>query len=337
MNIAHLLPYSAKFPLTVHHGRYDWALRLAKLQSAKGHHVTIYCAPGSYAPETESLEWSSIEFTYKDSSQNNIALIRKAFADKHHDVYHSHYDYLPFIVADLTDKPIITTQHWFPSESVANAATYNYTKNAVAVPVTHFMKTINQRMNIPTADAIYHGIDLDLFQPDGHPRSDRLLFVGRIAPHKGVDTIVQAVKIAGAKLDIIGKVNDTDMSYWQSILPDVDGKNIRYLGSLPHRQIPGYMSQAKALLFASSSHEAFGQTIIEAQACGTPVILPDLGANRELVAEGATAIFARTPEEFANAINKLQTIDYNKCREWAEKFDIGKMAHDYEQLYRSMK
>lgn len=333
MNIAHLLPYTARFPLVKHNGRYEWVLRLAQKQVQQGHAVTIYAAPESQ--DESAIAWRSIKTPFKDKTTNNIALLKEAFQDPHHDMYHAHFDYLPYFLADLTTKPVVFTQHWFPTDMVAAAAHFNKSANVQAVSVTNYMNQENSRLGIPSADMIYHGIDLSLFHPS-NTSSGRFIFVGRICERKGVREAVQYAKKAGVALDIVGKVNDVDQPYWQNILPDIDGENIRYLGPQTQESVAALVAHAKGFLFPVRAEEAFGQVTVEAQACGTPVIISNVGASSELVAHGKTGFVCETEQDYLDAIRAIDTLARDDCRAFAEKFDIATMVERYETLYRRL-
>lgn len=337
MNIAHLLPYTARFPLVNHNGRYDWVLRLANLQAAQeqGHKVTIYAAPGSYDKNAPSIQWANHGTAFDNQMANNIANI-KAALQAGHDIYHSHLDYAHYLVADTTTKPIVVTQHWSPNNTIAHAATLNVHRNAVAVPVTHYMAMVDKQLGIPAADVIYHGIDLGLFHPTGRAKTNRFIFVGRITPDKGVKEAVAIAKAAGIALDIVGKVNAVDQPYWQSVLPDVDGAQIRYVGALTQTEVATLLAGAKAMIFPPQAIEAFGQTIIEAQACGTPVITEDRGAASELIQHGKTGFVASTKDEYLAAIRDINTVDPVNCRTFAEQFSVDVMANGYMSLYEKL-
>lgn len=335
MNIAHLLPYTAFFPLAKYSGRYDWALRLALQQAANGHNVTIYAAPNS-GEGLHEVAWKSSLYNFKHKTLNNVALVKTALIANDYDIYHSHFDKMHYFLGDDTKKPIVYTQHWFPNNGIANAARFNTNYNAVAVPPTAYMSKENIKLGIKSAEIIPHGIDLDLFRPTKQPISDRLIFVGRIAPHKGVLEAVQIALAANQKLDIVGRIKDTDKVYWQKIKVLIDGKQIRYLGPKTQSEISGFLSQAKAFIFPSQISEAFGQVTVEALACGTPVIINDIGASRELIEQGKTGFVVRSESEFIEAINNIGDIDRQACRIAAQQFDINKMVHRYDVLYRRL-
>lgn len=335
MNIAHLLPYSAVFPLKKHNGRYEWALRLANIQARNGHEVTIYAGPASM-PADSLVRFTTLPVSRGATQANNAALFELAMQDGGHQILHSHFDSLHYEVADETDKPVVVTQHWFPTPKIAAAVALNTHRNVITVPVTKYMAAADRQLGIPATEVIYHGIDLTAFKPSGAARTDRLLFVGRIAPHKGVHEAVQAILAADAKLDIVGKINAKDQAYWDKILPSVDGKRVRYLGPKSQAEVAALMNEAKAMLFLPQSMEAFGQTIIEAQACGTPVILNDLGANSELVDDGVTGYLVQSEEEITAAIGNVSTLDAQTCRAFAEQFDLTAMVRSYDELYHSL-
>lgn len=336
MNIAHILPYSARFPLTKYSGRYEWVPRLARLQVANGHQVTIYAGPSEGDGSRIIWKTSANNFVYENKTLNNIALMESAFQDTRHDIYHSHFDYLQFFLADTTEKAVIYTQHWFPSEQTANAAHFNTKHNVLAVPPTHFMFEENNKIGIPSAEPIHHGIDLNLFAPSNEPPNDRLIFVGRIAPDKGVLEAVQIARVTGQKLDIVGRVKEKDNAYWQQIEPFVDGEQIKYLGAKTQPEIALLFSKAKAFIFPSKAPEAFGLVTIEAQACGTPVIISDVGASRELVDDGRSGFIAKSDSDYIEAIRNIESIDRTYCRKFAQQFDLQTMVDSYDQLYKKL-
>ena len=333
MNIAHLLPHSAVFPLQKHNGRYEWALRLARIQAAAGHTVTIYAGEGS--TDTSPIMWQTVAVTTNDKKAANLLLLTSALENPVHDIYHSHFDYLHYLVADVTDKPIIVTQHWSPTQIMANAVMLNTKQNVITVPVTDFMKAEDERLNIPTSQRIYHGIDLSLFHPSSE-QNNRLIFVGRIHPSKGVAQAIRYAKAANVPLDIIGKINATENMYWESLADGIDGKQIRYLGPQDQATVAEAFAHAKAFIFPSQVKEAFGQVTIESQAAGTPVIISNVGPSSELVVNGQTGFICETDADYINAIESIDNIHRDECRRFATQFNLSNMVDAYDQLYRSV-
>lgn len=336
MKIAHLLPASAIFPLGKHNGRYEWALRLAKQQAINGHTVAIYCGGGALQYTNVILQPPKERITTGESKHaRNEALIRSAFEDKSFDVFHSHFDTLGAELAHLTDKPVITTQHWFPDEKIA-ALLRSCRKPSVIVPLTRHMQAADIALGLTPAAVIPHGIDLNLFTYNqAVQRNGRLLYVGRITEGKGVKEAVQIAVKANASLDIVGKVNGVDEPYFESFQHDIDGHTIAFHGPKSQQEVADMMQHASGFVFSNNHPEAFGQTIIEAQACGCPVIVSDCGANRELVQEGRSGFVCRTDEEYLRAIQSLPSLDSMDCRHFAEAYSLTAMVQAYENLYKS--
>lgn len=330
MKIAHLLPASATFPLKKHNGRYEWVLRLARLQLGRGHDVTIFAGKGS--TDTSSITWKTLEQLSDDKKTTNLRLLTMAFEDDSYDVYHSHFDYLHYLVADTTTKPVIATQHWYPYLEIAEAVKQNTHNNVITVPVTQRMQDEDLKLNIPSTHFIYHGVDLSLFKPSAEV-SDRFVFAGRIHPEKGVDIAIKLAKETGIQLDIIGKVNNGEQIFWESLAPLIDGDQIRYLGPQTQAEVAQTFATAKAFLFPSQRPEAFGQVTIEAQAAGTPVIISDIGPSNELVQNSITGYVCSVHKDYLEAISNITDIDRTACRTFAEKFNIETMVSNYDQLY----
>lgn len=332
MRIAHLLPHSARFPLVQHHGRHEWALRLARAQVRAGHEVSIYAGLGSRDTES-AITWSSLPADLGDRHTNNKALMSKALQSDQHDVLHSHFDSLHYDLAHLTTTPIIATQHWFPNTQIVDAAK-NYTgANIFPVAPTRYMHKANQRLGILRSTVIHHGVDLNLFRPADKTRRDRFIFVGRITPSKGALEAVQIAQKYGIKLDIVGKITKKDRSYWEQVQQLVDNTYIRYLGQMTQAEVATALPRARALLFPCQQIEAFGQVIIEAQASGTPVITTNIGAAHELVKHGVSGFIISNQADYEHAIAAVDSLRQEDCRAFAKQFDFRQMAAAYERLY----
>lgn len=331
MNIAHILPYSTTYPLKSHNGRYEWVRQLAELQVKQGHTVTIYCNPAS---RIDGLTFKGISNAINDKKQNNIETFRLAFSENY-DVYHSHFDDLHFEVAHETTKPVIFTQHWWPTERTIELASRN-PGNVWAVPPTRFMYEFDVQSGIQSRGFIYHGINLDIFKPTNSPKGDRLLFVSRIAPEKNLDIAIAAAKKAGVGLDIVGKVSAKNEAYWEQLQQDIDGEQIVYLGSKNQKELVELYSSAKGVLCPLEPTEPFGLVAVEAQACGTPIIMKKGGSRSELLSENKTGFLCETEDEFVEAIRNLPTIRAEDCVAFAQSFDINTMTTRYDALYTEL-
>jgi len=336
MNIAHIIPYSIGYPLKTHNGRYDWVHDIAVKQAQQGHTVTIYGSPHS---SVEGVTTKGISDATDDTKQNNTQTFRLAFAADH-EVYHSHFDNLHYAVADETTRPIVFTQHWWPTDETILAARAfaerAVPQNVWAVPPTQFMYERDQTAGIQSRGYIYHGTDLSFFHPSDAPRGNRLLFVGRISPEKNLDLAIHVALKAQVPLDIIGKVAPKNEAYWQTLLPLIDGESIRYLGAKSHAELVDYYGTARGVLFPSDINEPFGLVAIEAQACGTPVMMKRGGSRGELIKEGVTGFLCNDEHEFVSAIPLLDGIKKEDCIASAQRFNEETMVQAYSQLYETL-
>ncbi len=331
MKIAHVLPLSVTYPLSSPNGRYAWVAQLAQLQATAGHDVTIYCNPAS---QLNGIRTAGITSAGTDKKQNNIETFQLALRNDH-DIYHSHFDNLHYEVADLTTRPIVATQHWWPTEETIRLANTSST-NVWAVPPTRYMYDFDTRSGIRSKGFIYHGIDLNLFRNVTAPKNDRLLFVGRISPEKNLDLVIDVARRTGYGLDIIGKITDKNQELWERLRPVIDGEHIQYLGTKTHQELVGYYASARALIFPSTINEAFGLVAIESQACGTPIIMMRGGSRGELLDEGTTGYLCETVEEFTDAARRAGSLKPDDCVRFAGRFNIRDMTQKYVALYEEL-
>lgn len=180
-------------------------------------------------------------------------------------------------------------------------------------------------------DTIYNGLDLKKFPFSKKPKN-QLLFLGRILPVKGPDIAIQAAKTAGEKLVIAGAPNQG--RYWDEKIKPYLGKDVQYAGNISYEKTYKYYGLAKALLCPIQWEEPFGLTLIEAMACGTPVIAFDRGSVREIIKDGKTGFIVKNVNEMVGAIKKIDRIDRENCRKHVEKnFTIERMVGEYEKAF----
>jgi len=334
VKIAHILPHSVRFPLLAHNGRYDWVLQLARLQAKNGHDVTIYCHPDS---ELDNIMTCGIPHASGNKDSNNIGTLRMAVRHNH-DIYHSHFDNLHYTLSEHElSQPVLFTQHWWPTKTTLALAKKNLHKNIWAVPPTRYMYEFDKESHVKSKGFIHHGIDLGKFTLKPVQQSHRLLFVGRISPEKNLEVALSIAEKTGLGLDIIGKITEKNKDYWRSLQHRIDGIHTRYLGTKTHDELASHYSAATALLFPSDIHEAFGLTAIEAQACGTPVIMRRGGSRAELLEEKVTGFLFDTEDELIDAVQQAATIDGADCVRFSKKFDIQTMANAYDSLYEQLR
>jgi glycosyltransferase involved in cell wall biosynthesis len=184
---------------------------------------------------------------------------------------------------------------------------------------------------------ISHGIPETLFGPTAFPRGGYLAFLGRIAPEKRPDRAIAIAQAVGVPLKIAAKVDRVDESYFRDHIKPLLGPGIEYIGEISDREKGAFLGEALALVFPIDWPEPFGLSMIEAMACGTPVLAFRQGSVPEVVDEGTTGIIVDTIEQAIAAVPRLVEFDRAKVRLcFEQRFTASRMAQDYVNLYQSV-
>ena len=243
------------------------------------------------------------------------------------DLIHNHFDFLPLSYSELVETPVVTTIHGFSSERILPVyKRYNRRNHYVA---------ISDADRHPTLDyvaTVYHGIPLEEFTLRRTP-GDYLLFFGRIHPDKGAAEAIEVARLSGRRLILAGIVQD--QAYFdQQVAPHLDGERVRYVGSVGPAERDALLGGAYALLHLISFDEPFGLSMVEAMACGTPVVAYRRGSVPEVVREGVSGIIVGTVGEAVAALPRLAAIDREGARAYvAARFSRERMVDDYIQVY----
>jgi glycosyltransferase involved in cell wall biosynthesis len=197
-----------------------------------------------------------------------------------------------------------------------------------------------QREPAPTAGyvaTVYHGIPSELHEANVNPRGNYLAFLGRICPEKRVDHAIAIARASGIPLKIAAKVDKVDEAYFrETIAPLLTGPDVEFVGEINELAKTAFLGEALALLFPIDWPEPFGLALIEAMACGTPVLAFERGSVPEIVDEGVTGSIVATPEEAIQALPAVLALDRRAVRQrFEERFSATRMARDYLKLYRS--
>lgn len=246
------------------------------------------------------------------------------------ELIHNQADFPAHAFARMIDTPIVTTIHGFSSERILPMyVEYQDVVHYVAI------SDADRHADLRYAATIHHGIPIDdfPFNPQG---SNDLLFFGRIHPDKGAAEAIAAARTSGRPLHMYGIVQDTGY-YEREVLPNEDGESIIYHGTVGGEQRYRALGGAYALLHLINFEEPFGLSVIEAMACGTPVIAARRGSMPELIEHGVTGFLVDSLEEAKQAIERIDEIDRRKVRQVvAERFSIDRMADAYLALYRRL-
>jgi len=306
----------------------------------RGHDVTL-CASGDSVTDAEllSIYPRSLRTAVDLADPWPYAWLHSALSlkDAHEfDIIHNHAGELLMAMSHLVpDVPMLSTMH------------------CLITPDTKFIwdhyrgyyNTISQRQRqgMPPvvggkfAGVVYNGIDVDTF-PYQERKEDYILFLSRISVDKMPHLAVEVARRTGRRLIIAGKVDPVDEHYFFSMVaPVVDGKQVQFVGEADAKLKRELYSRAYCLLLPLCWEEPFGLVVVEAMACGTPVIAFDRGSMRELIVDGETGYIVRDLDEMAEAVHRVDRLDPARCRRHVrQNFDAPVMADSYLQVYQRM-
>jgi len=246
------------------------------------------------------------------------------------DLIHNQADFPAHAFSGLVDTPMVTTIHGFSSDRILPMyAPYQDRVHYVAISDADRHPALNY------AATIHHGIPLDTFPFDA-TGSDDLLFFGRMHPDKGAAEAIAAAHASGRRLHMAGIVQDD--RYWrEDVEPHIDGERVVYHGAVGGKARTDLLGGARALLHLIGFDEPFGLSVVEAMACGTPVIAYNRGSMPELIEHGVNGFLVDTLDEAIAAIDRIGEIDRAECRRIvAERFSVEAMAERYHALYTSI-
>jgi glycosyltransferase involved in cell wall biosynthesis len=246
------------------------------------------------------------------------------------DLIHNQADFPAHAFANLTATPIVTTIHGFSSERILPMyAPYQDRVHYVAI------SDADRHPALRYAATIHHGIPIGDFPFDARGGDD-LLFFGRIHPDKGPVEAIEAARASGRRLDMYGVIQDEGF-HAREVLPRIDGDRIRYHGPVGGARRVRALGQARAMLHLINFDEPFGLSVIEAMACGTPVIAIDRGSMPELIEHGVNGFLVNSAGEAVAAIERAAALDRAAIRQTVvERFSVERMADAYVALYDSI-
>lgn len=246
------------------------------------------------------------------------------------DLIHNQFDFLPITYSQLVRTPVVTTIHGFSSERIVPVfEKYNGRVHYVAI------SDADRHPRLDYLATVHHGIPLEEFELREIP-DDYLLFFGRIHPEKGTAEAIEVAKRTGKRLIIAGIIQD--QSYFdRKVAPQIDDRQICYINSVGPDKRSEILGGAFAMLHLIDFSEPFGLSMIEAMACGTPVIAFSRGSVPEIVKDGETGFIVKDIDEAADAIGRIGELDRKTSREYvAENFSSERMVDKYIRAYETV-
>jgi glycosyltransferase involved in cell wall biosynthesis len=330
VRVAVLAPISWRVPPR-HYGPWElFASLLTEGLVARGHDVTLFATGDSVT--TARLQsvvpagWSD-DATVEPKVAECLHISAVFERSQEFDVIHNGFDFLPLTFTDLVTTPVVTTIHGFSSPRIVPVyAKYNGRTTYVAI------SDADRHPALDYAATIHHGIDTDRFELQTEPGS-YLAYFGRIHPDKGTVAAIDAAALAGLPLLLAGIVQDA--GYFETeVEPRIDDDRVRYLGPVRAEDRSAFLGGARALLHLIDFDEPFGFSVVEAMACGTPVVAFDRGSMPELIDDGATGALVSDVEGAARAVEEVQRLDRATIRAVAvDRFGVDRMVDQYVAVY----
>jgi glycosyltransferase involved in cell wall biosynthesis len=250
------------------------------------------------------------------------------------DVIHCHVDYLAYPFCDLVRTPTLHTLHGRLDLPYLGPVFRDF-PNVALVSISNAQRAPLASLGLNWTGTVYHGMPLEQYTFVEQP-GDYVAFLGRVSPEKQPQVAIEVAKRAGVPLRMAAKIDASDREFFEdAVRPLLDDPLIDFVGELDDSEKVAFISGARALLFPIDWPEPFGLVMIEAMACGTPVVARPCGSVPEVVEDGRTGFLGDTVDDLVEAVKRIDTIKRAECRRHVEqRFSVARMVDDYEALYR---
>lgn len=338
MKIAQVAPLYESVPPKCYGGTERVVSYLTEELVSQGHQVTLFASGDSVtkarlvAPSPRSLR---LDKGCVDQMAHHILMLEQVMQGaEEFDIIHFHIDYLHFPLSRRLTTPTVTTLHGRLDIPDLQALYRQFAD----VPVTSISDA--QREPLPWVNwqgTVYHGLPEDLYTFRSEP-GKYLAFLGRICPEKRVDRAIEIAHRTGLELKIAAKVDAVDHDYFGTVVrPLLRGPLAEYVGEIDQCEKDEFLGGAMALLFPIDWPEPFGLVMIEALACGTPVIAYRRGSVPEVIEEGVTGFIVQGLEDAVRAVERASQIERQRCRDaFNERFTASRMAGAYVAIYERL-
>jgi glycosyltransferase involved in cell wall biosynthesis len=338
MHIAQIAPLTEAVPPKLYGGTERVIHWLTEELVALGHNVTLYASGDSVTSGRLEAIWPRalrMDGSIRDPNALHMSMLERVRQHAgEYDFLHFHLDYYPFSLFSRQSVPFVTTLHG-RLDLPEHQPTFTTFSSLPVISISN-----SQRRPIPQANwvrTVYHGLPQQLLRPiAAKPRY--FAFLGRIAPEKGVDRAISIARKCGVPLRIAAKVDKVDREYFnEKIRSLLDDSSAAYIGEITDAEKSEFLSGAIALLVPIDWPEPFGLVMIEAMACGTPVIAFNRGSVREIVDDGLTGIIVEDEEGAIGAFDRLSQLSREKIRQqFEQRFTARRMALEYIDAYRTL-
>lgn len=339
MRIAQVAPLWERVPPPAYGGTELVVSLLTDELVRRGHEVTLFASGDSVTlAKLESVCPRAIRLdpTVKEYGVYEMLELSQVYERAtEFDVIHSHVGCAALPFAELVETPTVHTLHGIFTPD--NEKLFTHARRQPFISISNTQR--EARLGLNYTATVYNGIDVDSYkfykQPSEPPY---LAFLGRISPEKGTHLAIEVAKRSGWHLKMAGKVDVVDRAYFEDqIKPQIDGRQIEYLGEANHAQKNALMGGAVATLFPITWREPFGLVMVESMASGTPVIAMHLGSTPEVIAHGKSGFLCHSVDECVAAIDQAAMLDRQACRDHVvQHFSVHRMVDGYEAVYEKL-
>jgi glycosyltransferase involved in cell wall biosynthesis len=340
MKIAQVAPLAERCPPRLYGGTERIVSYLTEELVRQGHDVTLF-ASGDSRTAGRLVRCSDMALrlnsAVKDYMPHHLLMldeVRRCAND--FDVIHFHIDLLHFpLIRDFADRTL-TTLHGrldLPDLKPFYLAFPQMPLVSISDSQRRPMPAVNWTRTIP------HGLPRDLLPFSPQPKGDYLAFLGRISPEKRPDRAIDIAARAGLPLKIAAKIDNVDCAYWDMVIAPLVARhdNVEFIGEIDEARKVSFLGNARALLFPIDWPEPFGLVMIEAMACGTPVIAWNCASVPEVIDHGVTGFIVDNEAQAAAAVERLTKLDRATVRTtFEQRFTVERMAADYLSVYRGL-
>lgn len=335
MKIAQIAPLTEAVPPKLYGGTERVVAYLTDALVELGHEVTLFASGDSLTKAELAPIWPRALRLDPDVKDHFVPLFMQleTVARRAHefDVIHSHLDYFGYPLLRRLRTPSITTLHG-RLDLPELPALYNLYGDIPVVSISD-----SQRRPLPQANfaaTVLHGLPQNLLAK-GPGRGGYLAFLGRISPEKAPDAAIRIAAKAGIPLKIAAKVDRVDEEYFKTVIePLLSLGDVEFIGEIREDQKEEFLGNAAGLLFPIAWCEPFGLVMIEAMACGTPVIALENGSVPEVLENGVTGFIVHSEQEAIEAVGRIGSLDRDRIRaEFDRRFTAHRMAQNYLNLY----
>jgi glycosyltransferase involved in cell wall biosynthesis len=339
MHIAQVAPLTEAIPPKLYGGTERVVSWLTEELIALGHEVTLFASGDSVTSARLEAAWPRalrLDGAVRDPNALHMMMLENVYRRAgDFDILHCHLDYYPFSLFSRQATPFVTTLHGRLDLPEHQPVFDTFS----SIPVVSISNA--QRRPLPQANwvrTVYHGLPERLLEPKPVTPS-YFGFLGRIAPEKGIDRAIRIAQHCGMPLKIAAKVDRADREYFdEQINPQIKAaSNVEFIGEISDREKSDFLSGAIVLLVPIDWPEPFGLVMIEAMACGTPVIAYNRGSAPEVIDDGISGFIVEDEAGAIGAVDRLGQLSRARIRQQFEKrFTARRMAQDYLAVYRSL-